>query len=281
MPEGPEVKRQVDYLSKYQNKILTNITINSGRYKKHKPFDNYQRLVDSLPLKIKEINCKGKFIYIIFENQMVLFNTLGMTGYWSNKSNVKHNNLTFLFDKLKTPLYFNDYRNFGTFKYQNLDELNKKLNQLGPDILQDYNNFEEFEKRVNKKRNSPEIGKVLLDQKIVSGCGNYLRAEVLYHAKISPYRGTDDLQTKELKLIWNYLTKIGWIFYDYQKAINKKIIKKNDKLIKIYIDFDTYNDSYYHHNFLIYNNQTDPYNNTVIKELLGNRMIHYVPLVQG
>ena len=97
MPEGPEVRRTVDYLKKFLNKILLKITFNSGRYVKHGPFKNFNLIEKDLPLKITKIDCKGKFIYFIFENKQVLFNTLGMSGNWQTKE-AKHNNVSFYFN---------------------------------------------------------------------------------------------------------------------------------------------------------------------------------------
>lgn len=274
MPEGPEVRRTVDYLKKFINKTLLKITFNYGRYIKHGPFKNYQKMLNDLPLKIKKIDCKGKFIYFIFENNQVLFNTLGMSGKWQTKE-AKHNNVSFYFKNVKSTLYFNDYRNFGTFKYQTLDELDIKLKELGPDILMEPKNVDEFKKRLEKKRNNTKIATALLDQKVAAGCGNYLRAEVLYQVKISPFTEIKNLSENNIINIWQTLVKIAWIFYDYKKGIKRNILSKNDKLIKMYVNKD-YDDYYYYHNFMVYFQETDPKGNPVIREKLGTRTIHYV-----
>lgn len=275
MPEGPEVKRVTDNLQKFKNKTLFNINILNGRYKKHKPFEGFNKLTISLPLKIKQINCKGKFIYFIFENNMVLFNTLGMSGRWTSK-NEKHNNIEFCFSN---KIYFNDYRNFGTFKYQNMEQLNKKLNELGPDILEDFNKIELFKKRLERKRDDTLIGNALLDQKVASGCGNYLRAEVLYESKISPFRKIRNLKENEKEILWKNLTKIGWIFYNYEIGIKKGVLQKNDKLLKTYI-IPEYNYYKYYTNFQVYFENYGPKKNQVIREKLGTRTIHWVPKIQ-
>ena len=62
MPEGPEVKKTTNMISKFlKNKKLKKITINSGRYKKSKGFNTF---INQLPLTVKSINCYGKFILI-------------------------------------------------------------------------------------------------------------------------------------------------------------------------------------------------------------------------
>ena len=43
-------------------------------------------------MKIESVNCKGKFIYFLFENsEFSMWNTLGMSGWWINKDE-KHSN---------------------------------------------------------------------------------------------------------------------------------------------------------------------------------------------
>ena len=282
MPEGPEVRRTVDLIKKINNKTLYKIKINNGRYVKHGPFKNYEILIKDLPLKIKKVDCKGKFIYIIFENDKVLFNTLGMSGRWNwnfDKNMEKHDNLTFYLKDYQKVLFFNDYRNFGTFMYCDMDELNKKLKSLGPDILMEHDKYNLFREKIEKKRNDAVIGTTLLDQKVASGCGNYLRAEVLYYCKISPYREIKKLTEKELKLIWSNMVKIAWIFYDFEKGIKNKIFTKNDKLLNIYLVENYLNYTYYR-NFQVYNQETDGKGNKVISEKLKDRTIRWVKEIQ-
>jgi formamidopyrimidine-DNA glycosylase len=69
MPEIVEVRKYVAFIRKHtHNNMVKEINIINGRYKKHGPFEGYKKYVKDLPLKIKEVNSKGKFIYFIFEN---------------------------------------------------------------------------------------------------------------------------------------------------------------------------------------------------------------------
>ena len=107
---------------------------------------------------------------------MVLFNTLGMSG-WYQYDDEKHNHIEFIFSNFS--IYFNDYRNFGTLIFCYRDNL-KKLDTLGPDILSENNNIEQFLKRIERKRNDTIIGAAIMDQKVSAGVGNYIRAEGFY-----------------------------------------------------------------------------------------------------
>ena len=280
MPEGPEVKKTVDYLLKFKNYIITKITINSGRYTK-KNFKMQTKLFDDLPLKIVDVKCKGKFIYFKLSNDMYIFNTLGMSGYWTTEK-IKHNNITFFLSKNKTKkeLFFNDVRNFGTIMYQTKKDLDMKLKCLGVDIIEDYNNIDLFKKRLERKRDDSMIGTALMDQKVTAGCGNYIRAEVLYHSKISPYRKIRDLSEEMIKNLWYYLTRIAWIFYDYDMAISKGIISKKDKIYKTYVVGTKHNSYGYYTNFVVYMMDMDSFGNNIVREKMGDRTIHWVPKIQ-
>lgn len=280
MPEGPEVKKTVDYLLKYKNYTINKITINSGRYTK-KNFKMQDKLLDDLPLKIFDVKCKGKFIYFKLSNDMYIFNTLGMSGYWTNNT-IKHNNITLHISKNKTKkeIFFNDVRNFGTIMYQTKKDLDNKLKCLGVDIIEDYNNIEMFKNRLERKRDDAMIATALMDQKVTAGCGNYIRAEVLYHSKISPYRKIRDLSKENIKDLWYYLTRIAWIFYDADNAIIKGLLSKKDIIYKTYIDSNKYNNNGYYTNFVVYMMDKDSYGNIIIREKIGDRTIHWVPKIQ-
>jgi endonuclease-8 len=51
------------------------------------------------------------------------------------------------------------------------------------------------------KRKTP-IGALLMDQSIVSGLGNIFRAELLFRARVSPFRAGSAVNAKELATIW-------------------------------------------------------------------------------
>jgi len=55
------------------------------------------------------------------------------------------------------------------------------------------------------KRGRP-IGKVLLDQSVIAGIGNYLRAEILYDAGVSPF--TSELENREIVRLLYSVNKV-------------------------------------------------------------------------
>jgi len=265
MPEGPEVKSLVNWLNyNIKNKNLLEIKIISGRYKKNESPIGWDLFKKSLPLKIKKINCKGKFIWWEFKNSdLTLWNTLGMSGWWYQE-NTPHNHIEFKISKLK--YYFNDVRNFGTIKICTKENLKKKLDELGPDILNNKDEFDTFKNKVMKKRKNSMIGTLLLDQKILSGVGNYMRADILYLSKISPFREISSLDNSDLKNIYKNAKYVA----------NRALKKQNNKTYK-----DLIHPSMGERFFFIYSMDTDLKGNKVKKEKLGTRTIHWVPKIQN
>ena len=182
MPEVPEVTYMVDKIRKeYENVTLKRITLISGRYMRNIPRGfNYFK-----SSKMKVINNKGKFIYIILANGQSLWITLGLTGELSREKN-KYTRIKF--NTNYGSFYLNDMRNFGTFSIHTTNEsLDRKLRKLGPDPLTYEFTYNSFIRSLDKQNKNQNIGNVLMKQDFIAGIGNYLRAEVLYLAGISPY----------------------------------------------------------------------------------------------
>jgi formamidopyrimidine-DNA glycosylase len=280
MPEGPEVKKLTIMLNKdFKNKKLLDIKILKGKYKKHGKPKNFNNL--DFPLIVEKIDCKGKLIYFLFKNSNnILMVTLGMTGWFIYDHNEKHNNVLFKFSN--DDIYFNDYRNFGNIIISNRDELNKKLNTLGPDILNSKDNSKLFLERIERKRNDTLICTALLDQKVACGVGNYLRAEALYIAKLSPFKEIKNISELKLKELWNILKQLGYFYYNPNKGRKIGIINNKYKLIDTFESSKNGPSKYKPKDgtFLIYRQKEDPYGNKVYSKEINGRTIHYVPKIQ-
>ena len=300
MPEINEVRQYADFLnSKLKNKNIIQVNILNGRYKKHGPFTNYNELDKNLPIKVLDIKTKGKFLYMILANNLYLFSTLGLSGGWVYKKNnstkyehpiileylkkeqidsymeqsLKHLNVEF--KTQNGSIYFYDTLSFGTLKIiDNQNELDKKLNMIGPDIMDNETNYELFSERIKKSKNVHKmIGIVLMDQKTISGIGNYLRADILWLSKISPFRKVNKLTDEELKKIFHNAKVLTWGQYDIKEAKRLKIITSEDKL-----------PSDYNRDFFVYYEDKDVYGNEITKDELyegsQKRFIYYVKSYQ-
>jgi len=244
MPEGPEVTILRENLDKeLKGCELLKIKITStSRYREKCP-DNFTSFEEKLPVKIVNVNSRGKLIYWKFSNGFYMLNTLGMSGGWTKKRDQKHTSLEFYYKDnkgKKKVIYFVDVRHFGTVKFLKSEkDLCERLKKLGPDILGKEMNFTVFKTRLQKYKKC-NITKALMDQKIISGIGNYLKSESLYSSKISPLRNVESLSEKELYNLYQACRKKAAGSYNTGGVSVKDFSDIDDKKGQFQFQFEVY-----------------------------------------
>jgi DNA-formamidopyrimidine glycosylase len=268
MPEGPEVSIITDALQKYfKGKTLKEINIvPGGKYDKKSP-DNYEFFIEQLPLTVNSIKNKGKLMYWSFDKNLYMLNHLNMTGKWSFKKE-KHTTLEFKIGK--EVIYYTDVRRFGRVEFlKNKEDLENKLDKLGPDMLRDKSLTEERFLDIIKKYRRRNITRVLMDQSIFSGIGNYLKSEILYASRVSPHLIVSQLDEKELKMLYQQSRKI--ITKSYQKGgVSKRDFKHvND------------DDGQFQMMLEVYGKKTDRHGNNIrCEKTKDGRSTYWVPEIQ-
>ncbi len=264
MPEGAEVKIISEGLAKkVSGKTLSKVQILTGRYTR-KAIPGSEHFT---PGKVIGVGVKGKLIFWILNSDTFLLNTLGMTGTWSVSPN-KHSRVGFCFTDGST-IYFEDMRNFGTLKFvRGKSELIKKINSLGPDMLNEDVKDTDFITAMDRKTHWT-LAKAVMDQSVICGVGNYVKAEALYRAKLSPHRLVGSLSSADLSVLNNCIKRV------LRQAYNRR-----GATIKTYKDVDgTTGDGSL--NFLVYGKKQDPLGNPVVREKTPDgRTTHWVPKVQ-
>ena len=266
-PEGAEVKLFGESLATVvSGKEITAVDVMSGRYKKSE-VEGLDLFRARLPTKVVGIGVHGKFLYWITTNDVFIYSTLGMTGSLSI-TETKHSRVAFKLGD-GSRVFFNDQRNFGTLKMvSGRQELVKKLQTLGPDMLSDQISDARFTECLMKKPDWT-LTEVLMDQSIVCGVGNYVKAESLYRAQLSPNRKVESLQPVDFSRLKHSI-----------QSVLQEAYKRGGASIQTYRDFDG-NEGEYSQRFLVYNQQQDPDGNKVVREQTSDgRTTHWVPAVQ-
>jgi DNA-formamidopyrimidine glycosylase len=253
-------------------KTLTNIEILTGRYTKELP-EGLLEFQQALPLEIMYIKCKGKFIYFLTRSDWSIWNTLGMSGSWIKTDSLdpeeEHLRVRFTFADGYV-VYFRDMRNFGTLKFcPTPSELARKLKTLGPDVLSEEVSDQLFKDRIKKfaKKTLPEV---LMDQKVISGVGNYIKAEALYLAKLSPHRLINSLTDDEIFTLNKAI-----------KCIIRESYRTGGSTFRTYADFNGQVGNF-SSRFMVYGQDKDPLGNDVTtEETRDGRTTHWVPKVQS
>ena len=113
--------------------------------------------------------------------------------------------------RLLTPVAVADLRGPTVCEVQTIEEVDATIAKLGPDPLVDGPAGEERFVAAVRKRAVP-IGQLLMDQEVVAGIGNVYRAELLFRARLDPYKLGKDVPeelVRELWRDWSYLLGIG------------------------------------------------------------------------
>lgn len=197
-------------------------------------------------IMITSVHKKGKFIYFPLaivskdgsklkkSNDICLGSSLGLTGHWVSVSDENlfssendtsfensHNHIVIRYSDKPKPkpedikkIYYNDISAQGKFYAETMKWLKIKLNDLGPDVLSSGFTYDKFKEKMSIKRiqNKP-IYMSLVDQSIISGIGNYLRADIMYIAqiecKINPLSNVKDLSEQQLKCLWKSIITVS------------------------------------------------------------------------
>lgn len=195
MPEGPEVAVVGDWLhTQLTGKIITSIQL--GNYNK----PNAQTLIGLPQSKVEGVCTHGKKIFIC-TSHYVLQSSLIMTGKWTytygNNSKIA---LTLCESSVHgliqyNPIYFDDKLGMGWLHVFTYSEYFDKKSKSAPCLIRNNVSFELFVQRILWDK---PLYLVLNDQKIIEGIGNYLRAEILYAARLSPHRLVTSLSHDDL-----------------------------------------------------------------------------------
>ena len=206
MPELPEVET----VSLALSKVVTNAKI-----LKTEIFRNDLRWNIKKSLKkdlhndfFKKPFRRGKYILVPTNKDNILLIHLGMSGQIKIRDSfetlLKHDHVRIKIKSNKDKIYFityNDPRRFGYIDLFNNKEINQHflLKKLG---------VEPFEKKLDVyylesifKKKIKCIKDTLMDQSVIAGIGNIYANEILFSAKINPYRSVKTLKRKEIESI--------------------------------------------------------------------------------
>ena len=204
MPEGPEVRKYADAL----NEVLTGRKIKSltARTKDARKWlaENGAHLAGR---RIKSVRSHGKHLIGLIAGGFYFHSHLMMWGRWQTFTTDapeeidRRERARIVVDGGAAILYsapiFNVGKGDPTLQIEH-------LGTLGPDVLPYSGTFKqkEFRTRLLAEENQGvTIGAALLNQQIVAGLGNYLRAEVLFACNLNPWRQVGELTAAELKCV--------------------------------------------------------------------------------
>lgn len=217
MPEGPEVRRYADLLAeKLEEQTLVQLTT---RLKLPKVWlaENAEKIAGQ---RILQIRSHGKHLIGRLSGDFYFHSHLMMWGRWQvtpeNPAEIDRRERARIVTDRATAILFSA----PTFSLGAGDpyEQIEILGELGTDILPypdrgdfDANSF--LEKLFYPENLNKTIGAALLNQRILAGVGNYLRAEILFNCRIDPWRLISELSNKEIDCLCNTIPHFAILAY--------------------------------------------------------------------
>ena len=200
MPELPEVETVRSGLEKWVLgwKISKVDVLHSRAVRNNTAYD----LRKVLPgRKIVKVDRRGKYMWLLLDNDQALIIHLGMSGQVllpsSNEAPHRHLRIRLSISEIDKEIHFVDQRTFGHMTLDDLEDgIPKSVKQVAPDLFE----LEYQQKVVVEKirKSNSEIKKLLLDQGIMSGVGNIYADEALWRAKIHPQRIGKELTSAQI-----------------------------------------------------------------------------------
>lgn len=215
MPELPDVETYKRYLdSTSLNKKIDQVSEINKKILKN---TSKKKLKESL-IKTKFINTErhGKYLFLLNSKKIWTVVHFGMTGFVKYFKDLEdkpsHTRLLFHFDN-GYYLAFDNQRLLGKIELTKNQEEYIRSKNLGIDAL--HVSFDVFQDLFQAKRGM--IKSALMDQSVIAGIGNIYADEILFQSEIYPKTKVNQLDTDDLKNMYDNMQEI------FDIAINTKV----------------------------------------------------------
>ena len=205
MPELPEVESYKTYIDNtcLDQKIVA-LDCRDERLLKQ-PKSDFEKFL--IGIKFTETKRIGKYLFLETNGNKILVMHFGMTGrphyYKSEEERHKFAHLQLTFEK---GFYFGfeNKRKFGWWNLTDSVEEYRKANNLSHDARE--LTLEEFKDSLGNRKT--DIKKIIMDQSIAAGVGNWMADEILYQAKVHPKKRVEQMSTTEIKKIYEAMQNV-------------------------------------------------------------------------
>lgn len=210
MPEGPEIRRAADKLATAV--VGKSLTAAWFAFPQLQPYQS--PLVGE---RVERIETRGKALLTCFSNGLTLYSHNQLYGVWRVG---KPETLPPTGRELRVRLETADTA-ISLYSASDIAMLTPAqvaahpfLLRLGPDVLDASVTAEQVRERLlSGAFRRRQLGGLLLDQGFLAGLGNYLRAEILWQAALSPQHRAQDLAEPQLAALCEALLAVPRLSY--------------------------------------------------------------------
>ena len=274
MPELPEVETVRSGLEKWVLgwKISKVDVLHSRAVRNNTAYD----LRKVLPgRKIVKVDRRGKYMWLLLDNNQGLIIHLGMSGQVllpsSKQAPHKHLRIKLSISEIDKEIHFVDQRTFGHMTLDALEDgIPKSVKKVAPAVFEP-----EYQQKVvveKIRKSNSEIKKLLLDQGVMSGVGNIYADEALWRARIHPERMANSLKADE----------VNELLRSVKSVMSRALKQGGTSFDDLYINVNG-ESGYFAVQLEAYGQEDEPCSRcgTQIKRIaFGNRSSHFCPKCQ-
>lgn len=219
MPEGPEIRRVADQLEQaILGKKLTEVWFAFPELKTYEPA--------LLGEKVTAIETRGKALLTHFSNGLTLYSHNQLYGVWriveGDAAPPTHRVLRVRLACAGKAILLYSASEIELLNSETLAS-HPFLQRVGPDVLDSSLTTEQVAKRMLSPRfRRRQFSGLLLDQAFLAGLGNYLRAEILWQARLLPQHKAQDLAPEQLAAFADALLSVPRHSYQTRGSSDEK-----------------------------------------------------------
>jgi len=226
MPEGPEVRKYADALdAALRGRAIVSLEARTKEARKWLQ-TNEPRLIGKC---VERVVSHGKHLIGYIEDCFFFHSHLMMWGRWQTfgaelPEKDRRERARVVVEGAAAILLSAPIFNVGEGDPYDAIEI---LATLGPDALPYRGRFDrkEFLRRLLSNKDEM-IGAALLNQRIVAGLGNYLRAEILFNCKLNPWLTTGELSQRSLNCLLKTIPQLARDAYERSATASEEDRKR-------------------------------------------------------
>ena len=205
MPELPEVHGYKVYIdSTILHKTITSFQCRDTKLLK-KPKSNFSKyLIGNAFTETQRI---GKYVFLKTTGEKILVMHFGMTGrptyYKDEDARPKFGHLVLEFDN-GFHFAFENKRKFGWWDLIDSVEAYKASRKLSDDARN--LRLEDFKNSFSSRKT--HVKKIIMDQSVAAGVGNWMADEILYQAKMHPKKKAGDMTEEDIEHVFKAMKKV-------------------------------------------------------------------------
>ena len=210
MPEGPEVRKYADALdAALSGRAIVSLEARTKEARKWLQ-ENEPRLIGR---RVERVVSHGKHLIGYIEGSFFFHSHLMMWGRWQTfgsdlPEKDRRERARVVVEGAAAILLSAPIFNVGEGDPYDVIEI---LSTLGPDALpypRRFNRKEFLRRLLSSEHKDETIGAALLNQRIVAGLGNYLRAEILFNCKLNPWLTVDEISQRKLNCLLKTIPRL-------------------------------------------------------------------------